>query len=84
MPRKCHFLKTETEYYKAVEYGDKTFEVRKNDRGFEVFDMVVLQEVANGIPTGRALELMEIVYILDGGKYGVEKGYCIMQLKKEF
>ncbi len=81
--QKCHYLKTERKYYQAVEYGDKTFEVRKNDRGFEVFDLVVLQEVVNGIPTGRALEPMEIVYILDGGKYGVEEGYCVMQLKRE-
>ncbi len=81
--QKCHYLKTERKYYQAVEYGAKTFEVRKNDRDFNVFDLVVLQEVVNGIPTGRALEPMEIVYILDGGKYGVEEGYCVMQLKRE-
>lgn len=32
MSRKHHYLKTETEYYQAVEEGIKRFELRKNDR----------------------------------------------------
>lgn len=82
MPRKHHDLKTETEYYQAVERGDKTFEVRKNDRDFQRYDMIVLSEVVNGIPTGRKLEPMEIIYILHGGIFGIASDYCVMQLKR--
>ena len=81
MSRKHHYLKTETEYYQAVEKGTKTFEVRKNDRDFKIFDMVILHEVVNDVPTGRTLDPMEIVYILPGGIYGIAPDYCVMQLK---
>jgi hypothetical protein len=82
MSRTHHYLKCETEYYQEVEKGLKTFELRKNDRDYKVHDMVHLREVVNGIETGRVFDSMEIVYILHGGKYGLEDGYCILQLKK--
>lgn len=82
LPRKYHELKTEMEYYQAIERGDKTFEVRKNDRNFQKYDMVILKEVVNGIPTGRKLDPMEIIYILPGGIYGIAPDYCVMQLKR--
>lgn len=81
MSRQHHYLKTETFYYQEQELGHKNFELRKNDRNFQVGDMVVLLEVVNGIPTGRQLLAKEIVYILKGGIYGLDKDYCILQLK---
>ena len=82
MPRQHHYLKTETEYYQAVESGEKMFEIRKNDRDYKVHDMVYLQEVVNGAPTGRELEQMEITYVLHGGKYGLADDYCVLQLSR--
>jgi hypothetical protein len=35
-----HELKTWTEYYNAVFDGNKTFEVRKNDRNYQVDDVL--------------------------------------------
>ena len=81
MSRKHHYLKTETEYFQAQESGQKTFEVRRNDRDYKVGDMVVLDETVNGIKTGRTLPGKEIIYILYGGNYGIEKGYCVLQLR---
>ena len=78
MSRQHHYLKAETEYYQAVELGVKKFEIRKNDRGFKVGDMIRLEEVVNGVPTGRPFIMREITYIFSGGKYGLEEGYCIM------
>ena len=75
-----HHLKIETKYYQATEQGLKTFELRKNDRNFKVLDMVYLEEVVNDVPTGREL-IKEIIYILHGGQYGLDKDYCILQLK---
>lgn len=38
-----HYLKTWPVYFDAVRRGDKTFEVRRDDRGFQKGDFVVLQ-----------------------------------------
>lgn len=75
--RQHHYLKTETEYYQAIEQGKKKFELRKNDRNFQVHDIVVLEEVVNGVKTGRSLPQIEILYVLKGGKYGLPEDYCI-------
>jgi len=77
MNRKHHYLKTETEYYQAVERYEKRFELRKNDRDFQVGDMVYLEEVVNGEKTGRSLPPVEIKYIFHGGKYGLSSNFCI-------
>ena len=44
---KRHYLKILPEYYSAVDSGAKTFEIRKNDRGFKVGDIITLEEFGN-------------------------------------
>ena len=75
-----HYLKTETQYYQKVEAGIKQFEIRKNDRNFQEGDILHLEETVNGVYTGRKLLPKQVKYILHGGKYGLEEGYCILQL----
>lgn len=41
---KTHHLKTLPVYFDAVYRGDKTFEIRENDRDFQTGGMLVLQE----------------------------------------
>ncbi len=50
---KEHKLKTWPAFYKYVDSGEKTFEIRKDDRDFEVGDTLVLQEYAFGKLTGK-------------------------------
>lgn len=76
--RQHHYLKTETEYFQAIAEGDKKFEIRKNDRDFRVYDILYLEEVVNGVKTGRVIGPFEIGYILHGGKYGIEKDHCVI------
>ncbi len=75
-----HRLKCESEYFKAVTAGIKYFEFRKNDRDFKVGDNLILIEVIDGVPTGQEVRGLEVTYILHGGKFGLPKGYCIMEL----
>ena len=75
--RKHHKIKCETEYYQAVENGDKMFELRLNDRNYQVGDMVTLIEIAHNNETGRQLPPKEIKYILKGGVYGLPIDWII-------
>ncbi len=83
MSRQYHVLKCISEYYTAIALGDKMFEVRKDDRGYEIGDWIWLVETLKitNEETGRTQGPFEITYILHGGIFGIEEGYCIMQLK---
>jgi hypothetical protein len=78
-----HILKCEPGYFDAVKSGLKTFELRKNDRDFKVGDKLLLLRALTGMPyfNGTREFVCEIVYILHGGKYGLEEGYCILGIK---
>lgn len=76
---KLHELKILPQYYEKVTSGEKRFEIRKDDRNFKVGDLIRLSEFENEY-TGRNC-LVEIIYKLDGGNYGLEKGYCILSIK---
>jgi len=52
-----HELKTMREYFEATMCGDKTFEVRQNDRHFVANDTVTLREFNDGKFTGSNREL---------------------------
>lgn len=73
------YLKILPEYYEAVRCGDKTFEVRLNDRDYQVNDILHLQEFNNGEYTGH--ELVKVIsYILNDAAY-CKEGYVILALK---
>lgn len=76
-----HELKTWPEYFEEVLMAHKNFEVRKHDRNYQVGDTLILKEYdpTNGTYTGRELA-RGISYILPGGDFGIEKGFCVMSL----
>ena len=61
-----HNLKIQEEYYIAVLEGRKRFEIRKNDRRFQVGDVVILNEVIGDQCdySGRSLKV-RIIYITE-------------------
>lgn len=88
-----HDLKTWKEYFEEIWEGRKTFEVRKNDRNFQVGDTLNLVEMDLGgygmtdhdlsrFPTGRTIQA-EVTYILKGGLFGIEEGYVVMSIEIE-
>lgn len=80
MSRQHHYLKTLTQYYQDVERGDKTFEVRFNDRNYQVGDYLYLKEfVPPETYTGRFVK-KEITYVLADEKY-CKEGFAILGFK---
>ncbi|MCA8832038.1 ASCH/PUA domain-containing protein [Hymenobacter pini] len=65
--------------FAAVEAGTKPFDVRLNDRNFQVGDAVLLCEVDPESEhfTGRTLERW-ISHLLPGGSFGIEAGWCVL------
>ena len=59
-----HALKILPRYFEAVRNGDKTFELRKNDRNFQTGDYLALNEWDKDHYTGRT-ELMEVIYMMN-------------------
>lgn len=84
-----HRLKIHEQYADAVLNGTKTFEVRKNDRGYEVGDKIVFDVVTNeGYTVGAAArhplngETYRIDYILDDFE-GLAQKYVALAISKE-
>lgn len=79
-----HELKILPCYFQDVWDGKKTFELRRDDRDFQVGDLLILREWDNmtQMYTGSAL-VVEVTYILrNAPQYGLENGYCIMSIKR--
>jgi hypothetical protein len=68
-----------------VAEGRKRFEVRKDDRTFEVGDTLVLREwddIATERYTGRQVRV-QVTYLMPGGQFGVMHGYVVLGVELE-
>lgn len=75
-----HQLKTTENYFKDITSGNKTFEVRNNDRNFAVGDFLALNEIDESNEyTGRSC-LAEVSYILKDLTY-CKEGYVTLAIK---
>jgi hypothetical protein len=74
-----HEVKVWPEFYRALESGEKTFELRKDDRGYHVGHVLRLLEWYPGsrLYSGRRMD-RTITYVLSG--FGVERGYVVLGL----
>lgn len=85
-----HYLKSDPEVFQAVFDGRQTFEIRYDDRNYQVGDVLLLQETtftgkemaagAELVYTGRHL-LRRVTYKLSG--YGLGQGWVILGTVKE-
>lgn len=76
-----HHLKAWPEYFEPVRVGHKTFEARKNDRGYRVGDILHLREFDEFAGyTGRELHRV-VIYILHGPAMGIAPNWCVMSLE---
>jgi len=90
---KTHELKCHPAPFAAVMRGEKTFEFRKDDRGFEVGDKLKLREwipEKTDIGVGRiettgytGLSEDFIVTYKLAGRFGVPEGYCVLGIRMD-
>lgn len=78
---RTHRLKTWPEYYQALFEGAKTFEARRDDRGFQEGDFLHLVEwdPVKEMATGRYM-LKRVGFVLRGGSFGVREGFAVLSL----
>ena len=86
---KTHKIKIDEEFADAVLCGDKNFEIRKNDRGYQkgdhvIFDVVGIFDISIWGKTHLDHPLndleFEITYVLNG--WHVEQDYVVFGIKR--
>ena len=77
-----HDLKTLPEYFAAVESGVKNFEVRRNDRNYQVGDKLELYNSVSENFYGAEFVERWVTYVLPGGQFGIEPGFVVMGLSE--
>ena len=84
---KLHSLKCEQQYFRAIERGDKTFEVRLKDRAYAVGDILELTELRpmkfkEGVKIVEGDKLrVRVTYLLPGGSFGIEPDHVVMAVR---
>lgn len=78
-----HALKIELEMFDELRRGNKTAEIRKDDRGFAVGDILILypHDPINNQRVGFDECWRTVTHIVRGGKYGIESGYVLLSMK---
>ena len=90
-----HKLKLNDRYFDAVANGIKTFEIRKDDRGFRVGDTLVLKKVNDegkyvtyaddNLGINLVYEIkVAVTYILTHDDFpdGIPEGYVVMAIER--
>lgn len=85
-----HNIKVWSEYWESLSSGEKTFEVRRDDRGYQKGDILVLEKYNREecrherlYSTNAKITMRrKITFILTGGQFGIEPGFVVMGLKK--
>lgn len=93
-----HKLKIWPQFYEAVADGHKPFEVRKDDRGYKVGDLLELHEFDPHVvnPEKRLGQLGHtgpgvytgrsltryVSYIMRGGQHGIAEGFVVLGLSR--
>lgn len=82
---RVHELKIWPAYFEPVVNGDKTFELRRNDRNFREGDALILREFDpnESAYTGRHVKV-RVTYLLHAApEFGLLRGFIIMGIRVE-
>ncbi len=77
-----HKLKCWPVYFEAIGDGRKTFDVRKNDRNFQVGDLLHLDEYdpERDKMLGRWI-ICKVESVMRGGNFGIAADHCVMGIR---
>ena len=78
---KRHELKILPDHFRAVWDRSKKAELRKDDRGFEVGDILALREWDGEKYTGSGIAVRVTHILRDCQEYGLADGYCILSIR---
>jgi hypothetical protein len=84
-----HKVKSWVHFFRAIVAGEKTHELRHDDRNYQVGDQIILQEYdnINGCYTGEECTV-EVTYITNRAKpcafssAVLDSEYCILSIRK--
>ena len=84
---KLHELKIKHEYLFEIALGNKTFELRKNDRDYQVGDLIHFIDIDGDKFYNDLNNYLGDIYIItyifkNVTQYGLDKDYCILAIKK--
>lgn len=77
-----HKLKIKPEYFQLVWDGSKKAELRKDDRGYQIGDILILHEWDGKQYTGSGIAVKVTHILRDCAEYGLSDGYCILSFEK--
>lgn len=80
---KVHTIKIMEDFCDALMSGEKSFEIRKNDRGYQTGDVLQFIPVdSSGLPVKHRIEheVFDVIYILSG--WGLKNGFVCMAIKR--
>lgn len=80
-----HILKIDEKWVERICSGQKTSEVRFNDRDYQTGDIIcfrVIDSGGNEIIKPGSLPVYEITHVLDSNQFpqGLQDGYCILSI----
>ena len=80
---RIHNLKILNDFADAVVIGDKTFEIRENDRGYQKGDYIKFQAIGKtGLQNQHAINdrVYLITFVMNG--WGIKNGYVVLGIKE--
>lgn len=76
-------LKIEQRFLTKLQNGEKTCEVRENDKDYQRGDLIHFWEnFHTSVIKDADEDLYEITHVLGGGKYGIDPNYCVLSIVK--
>ena len=80
-----HELKTWPAPFQAILDNIKRYEIRKNDRNFQLGDELFLREYDPQTQRYSGREItVEVTYMTKGGQWGIPEGICVMSILPDY
>lgn len=79
---KIHEVKTQPHFFFDAVLRIKTFTIRKDDRGYQVGDILRKINIDPFDIDDTQKQDFMITYKIAGGQFGIEPGYCVLGIDR--